>query len=1082
MKVTVRTLDSKSTTFEVDEKATVKDFKEKIAPELGISAERQRVIFKGKVLHNEKLLKEYNVDGCVVHLVERPPPMSGDSSTAEARPTNSSNRRPQNGGQSNVFIGAFQGGRDEMGNATSMGDFYLPQIVESLMSSFGGGDGAATVSTTSVGDATAVNVQINMHSDGQHTHTTDAQMRLRHAQNFIRTAQSRIDALETAASSSMEIDQDPAVQPGTNEPGSDSQFNLTNSPQSFSRVIRNFQNLYQRLEPSLSRYRELLENPASEMRRTSDDVLPDGIAEILHNMSHALHALSDVTFNFQSPDPQRLSCLPRMNPVSVPPPSHSHPPRSNAPPSSSNAPPSSSNAPPSSSSTQPPNSNTQTESTAATTSSGPRNGGQPFVQFSSFVQNLGQQSGLGNVSSSNAQSQPSRPIITPQVVRPIGVSATVIQIPTHLRTVRTAASQQHSSVSMGTTTATPNVSSTPSARTSTGTTFSSGSFSSGSFSPMDFASMFSAATSQASHSTSTSSTQTRPNPSQRPMATPHLPRLPFGLDAFNSNSVIGHPDPAVPCQSFHFGPRFQQGGEATGRPQIVAELSSVVIEHIHNGMPTNAPATSAASTTSTPASAGNRGGQASSVFHGMTSAQPSSRTSGQVPSNQSQPSQQQTQQSDDAAFGPRIYEVVQRAIMNALMGQSQDRRNGPTIRDLIGEEFRDLQSSDESQSSDFISQLLDHLSDHMTVDDIIELAAGSSLRPLRRLAPHIRQFIETRFNSGEPLTRSNVPRVVDTIMGSGLRITTEAVATLTVRPDIDLEATIFRLDKEVLNDALISLLDYDRGDFPDEFANLFYRYLAISIAVLDNCVEGNAEAYINAVAGSERLLTTMRMLNSVNPEMRNFCIDFMISKLRSAAANAPRVTEEEVRRRCIKKVDKNKEASSSVSDTLPRASGPVDEKMDVEKRWNELYGNRNADSSDDEGDASTSQPHEWHRHVPPEWIAVITKDAKRQRSKTPQRPFSDAYCSGLPAKRRKAVKPDEDSQIDFNVALQNSIKSAKVEPKTSLSDLSKDLDSEELRASFQETLRKDTRKRLEKDPDYKPEKFPNSDEYFFPDK
>ena len=35
-------------------------------------------------------------------------------------------------------------------------------------------------------------------------------------------------------------------------------------------------------------------------------------------MSHALHALSDVTFNFQSPDPQSISCFPRINPVSVP--------------------------------------------------------------------------------------------------------------------------------------------------------------------------------------------------------------------------------------------------------------------------------------------------------------------------------------------------------------------------------------------------------------------------------------------------------------------------------------------------------------------------------------------------------------------------------------------------------------------------------------------------------------------------------------------------------------------------------------------------------------------------------------------
>ena len=48
--------------------------------------------------------------------------------------------------------------------------------------------------------------------------------------------------------------------------------------------------------------------------------------------------------------------------------------------------------------------------------------------------------------------------------------------------------------------------------------------------------------------------------------------------------MIGHPDPLVPCQSFHFGPRFQQAddGRANRRPHIVAEVSSVVIERIPN--------------------------------------------------------------------------------------------------------------------------------------------------------------------------------------------------------------------------------------------------------------------------------------------------------------------------------------------------------------------------------------------------------------------------------------------------------------------------------------------------------------------
>ena len=48
--------------------------------------------------------------------------------------------------------------------------------------------------------------------------------------------------------------------------------------------------------------------------RPADDVLPDLTAEALHSLSHAYHALSDVTTNFHAPEP-RLNILPMMSPA-----------------------------------------------------------------------------------------------------------------------------------------------------------------------------------------------------------------------------------------------------------------------------------------------------------------------------------------------------------------------------------------------------------------------------------------------------------------------------------------------------------------------------------------------------------------------------------------------------------------------------------------------------------------------------------------------------------------------------------------------------------------------------------------------
>ncbi|XP_037861834.1 large proline-rich protein BAG6 isoform X17 [Chlorocebus sabaeus] len=1041
LEVLVKTLDSQTRTFIVGAQMNVKEFKEHIAASVSIPSEKQRLIYQGRVLQDDKKLQEYNVGGKVIHLVERAPPQTQLPSGASSGTGSAS--ATHGGGPSPGTRGPGASVHDRNANSYVMvGTFNLPSEPRVRL----------VMAQHMIRDIQTLLSRMECRGGPQPQHSQPPPQPPAVTQEPVALSSQTSEPVESEAPprEPMEAEeveerapaQNPELTPGPAPAGPTPapETNAPNhpSPAEYVEVLQELQRLESRLQPFLQRYYEILGAAATtdynnnHEAREEDQRLINLVGESLRLLGNTFVALSDLRCNLACAPPRHLHVVRPMShyttpmvlqqaaiPIQInvgttvtmtgngtrPPPT----PNAEAPPpgpgQASSMAPSSTNVESSAEGAPPPGPAPPPATSHPRVIRISHQSVEPVVMMHMNIQDSGTQPG-------GVPSAPTGPLGPPGHGQTLGQQVPGFPTaPTRVVIARPTPPQARPSHPGG-----PPVSGTLGA--GLGTNASLAQMVSGLVGQLLMQPVLVA--------------QGTPG-----MAPPPAPATASASAGTTNTATTAGPAPGGPAQP-----------PPTPQPSTADLQFSQLLGNLLGPAGPGAGGPGVASPTITVAMPG-----VPAFLQGMTDFLQATQTAPPPPPPPPPPQpapEQQTMPPPSSPSGgagspgglgleslsPEFFTSVVQGVLSSLLGSLGARAGSSEsiaafIQRLSGSSNIFEPGADGALG--FFGALLSLLCQNFSMVDVVMLLHGH-FQPLQRLQPQLRSFFHQHYLGGQEPTPSNIRMATHTLITGLEEYVRESFSLVQVQPGVDIIRTNLEFLQEQFNSIAAHVLHCTDSGFGARLLELCNQGLFECLALNLHCLGGQQMELAAVINGRIR-----RMSRGVNPSLVSWLTTMMGLRLQVVLEHMPVGPDAILRyvRRVGDPPQPLPEEPMEVQGAERASPEPQRENASpapgttAEEAMSRGPPPAPEGGSRDEQDGASAETEPWAAAVPPEWVPIIQQDIQSQRKVKPQPPLSDAYLSGMPAKRRK--------------------------------------------------LRSDIQKRLQEDPNYSPQRFPNAHRAFADD-